>query len=122
MSSTTNSTTNEPTSYSPSSASMRWRNARSAPSARANVEGTNCSGIDDRPWLLPLDEPAAGLDLAGRETLVKTLGELAQDHYAPASVLVTHHVEEIPTGITHAMLLKDGKIVAAGPLRDTLTF
>jgi len=73
------------------------------------------------PELLLLDEPAAGLDLAGRETLVNTLGELAQDHYAPASVLVTHHVEEIPTGITHAMLLKGGKIVAAGPLRDTLT-
>jgi iron complex transport system ATP-binding protein len=73
------------------------------------------------PELLLLDEPAAGLDLAGRETLVNTLGELAQDNYAPASVLVTHHVEEIPAGITHAMLLKDGKIVAAGPLRDTLT-
>jgi iron complex transport system ATP-binding protein len=73
------------------------------------------------PELLLLDEPAAGLDLAGRETLVNTLGELAQDHYAPASVLVTHHVEEIPAGITHAMLLKDGRIVAAGPLRDTLT-
>jgi iron complex transport system ATP-binding protein len=73
------------------------------------------------PELLLLDEPAAGLDLAGRETLVNTLGELAQDHYAPASVLVTHHVEEIPTGVTHAMLLKDGNIVAAGPLRDTLT-
>jgi iron complex transport system ATP-binding protein len=73
------------------------------------------------PELLLLDEPAAGLDLAGRETLVNTLGELAQDHYAPASVLVTHHVEEIPAGITHAMLLKDGKIVTAGPLRDTLT-
>jgi iron complex transport system ATP-binding protein len=73
------------------------------------------------PELLLLDEPAAGLDLAGRETLVNTLGELAQDNYAPASVLVTHHVEEIPAGITHAMLLKDGKIVAAGPLRNTLT-
>jgi iron complex transport system ATP-binding protein len=73
------------------------------------------------PELLLLDEPAAGLDLAGRETLVNTLAELAQDHYAPASVLVTHHVEEIPAGITHAMLLKDGRIVAAGPLRETLT-
>jgi iron complex transport system ATP-binding protein len=73
------------------------------------------------PELLLLDEPAAGLDLAGRETLVNTLGELAQDDYAPASVLVTHHVEEIPSGVTHAMLLKGGKIVAAGPLRDTLT-
>jgi iron complex transport system ATP-binding protein len=73
------------------------------------------------PELLLLDEPAAGLDLAGRESLVTTLGELAQDQYAPASVLVTHHVEEIPIGITHAMLLKAGEIVAAGPLRDTLT-
>ena len=73
------------------------------------------------PELLLLDEPAAGLDLAGRETLVNTLGELAQDQYAPATVLVTHHVEEIPAGITHAMLLKNGSIVAAGPLHDTMT-
>ena len=73
------------------------------------------------PELLLLDEPAAGLDLAGRESLVTTLGELAQDQYAPATVLVTHHVEEIPNGITHAMLLKAGEIMAVGPLRDTLT-
>ena len=73
------------------------------------------------PELLLLDEPAAGLDLSGRETLVRTLGELAQDPYAPASVLVTHHVEEIPAGITHALLLKKGSVLAAGPLRDTLT-
>jgi iron complex transport system ATP-binding protein len=73
------------------------------------------------PELLLLDEPAAGLDLAGRESLVTTLSELAQDQYAPATVLVTHHVEEIPSGITHAMLLKEGSIVAAGPLRETLT-
>ena len=73
------------------------------------------------PELLLLDEPAAGLDLAGRESLVRTLGELAQDEYAPASVLVTHHVEEIPAGITHALLLKQGRTVAAGPLSETLT-
>lgn len=73
------------------------------------------------PELLLLDEPAAGLDVAGREALVQTLAELAQDPYAPASVLVTHHVEEIPPGITHALLLKQGRIVAAGPLADTLT-
>jgi iron complex transport system ATP-binding protein len=73
------------------------------------------------PELLLLDEPAAGLDLAGRESLVRTLGELAEDPYAPASVLVTHHVEEIPPGITHAMLLKSGRTVAAGALRETLT-
>ncbi len=73
------------------------------------------------PELLLLDEPAAGLDLAGRESLVRTLSELASDAYAPASVLVTHHVEEIPAGVTHALLLKAGKVVAAGPLRETLT-
>jgi iron complex transport system ATP-binding protein len=73
------------------------------------------------PELLLLDEPAAGLDLSGREALVRTLSELAQDAYAPASVLVTHHVEEIPTGITHALLLKGGRLVAAGPVEDTLT-
>ena len=73
------------------------------------------------PELLLLDEPAAGLDLAGREALVRTLGELAQDPYAPASVLVTHHVEEIPAGITHAMLMRRGEVVAAGPLDEALT-
>ena len=73
------------------------------------------------PELLLLDEPAAGLDLTGREALVRTLAELAQDPYAPASVLVTHHVEEIPLGITHALLLRGGRVVAAGPLEQTLT-
>ena len=73
------------------------------------------------PELLLLDEPAAGLDLAGRENLVRTLSELTQDSYAPATVLVTHHVEEIPTGITHCLLLKQGGSVAAGPLAETLT-
>jgi len=73
------------------------------------------------PELLLLDEPAAGLDLSGRESLIRTLSELAQDEYAPASVLVTHHVEEIPAGITHALLLKAGRVVAEGPLGQTLT-
>ncbi|MFL6025443.1 MAG: ABC transporter ATP-binding protein [Friedmanniella sp.] len=73
------------------------------------------------PELLLLDEPAAGLDLTGRESLVRTLGELALDPFAPASVLVTHHVEEIPAGVTHVLLLKSGRVVAAGPLRETLT-
>ena len=73
------------------------------------------------PELLLLDEPAAGLDLSGREALVATLGELCEDEFAPATVLVTHHVEEIPRGITHAMLLKHGRVVAAGPIETTLT-
>lgn len=73
------------------------------------------------PELLLLDEPAAGLDLAGREELVRTLGELALDAYAPASVLVTHHVEEIPQGITNALLLKEGRIIAQGAIDDVIT-
>jgi iron complex transport system ATP-binding protein len=73
------------------------------------------------PELLLLDEPAAGLDLGAREDLVKRLAELAQDPDAPALVLVTHHVEEIPPGFTHALLLRDGGVVAQGLLEDTLT-
>jgi iron complex transport system ATP-binding protein len=73
------------------------------------------------PELLLLDEPAAGLDLGGREELVGRLSALALDPDAPASVLVTHHVEEIPVGYTHGMLLRDGRIVASGLLDDVLT-
>jgi iron complex transport system ATP-binding protein len=73
------------------------------------------------PELLLLDEPAAGLDLGGREDLVRRLAELAADPDAPAIVLVTHHVEEIPPGFTHALLLREGSVVAAGPLADTVT-
>nr|WP_229705614.1 ABC transporter ATP-binding protein [Micromonospora sonchi] len=73
------------------------------------------------PELLLLDEPAAGLDLGGREELVARLAELAQDPDAPALVLVTHHVEEIPPGFTHALLLREGAVMAQGLLDDTLT-
>jgi len=73
------------------------------------------------PELLLLDEPAAGLDLGGRETLVRDLAELAGDRRSPVLVLVTHHVEEIPPGFTHAMLMRDGRVVAAGPLVDVVT-
>jgi iron complex transport system ATP-binding protein len=73
------------------------------------------------PELLLLDEPAAGLDLGGREDLVGRLAKLAADPDAPASVLVTHHVEEIPVGYSHALLLRDGAVVAAGLLDDVLT-
>ena len=73
------------------------------------------------PELLLLDEPAAGLDLGGREDLVRRLGALASDDFAPVTVLVTHHVEEIPPSFTHALLLRDGCIQAAGPIEATLT-
>ncbi|MDD4868467.1 MAG: ABC transporter ATP-binding protein [Mycobacterium sp.] len=73
------------------------------------------------PELLLLDEPAAGLDLGGREELVARLTDLAADPDAPALVLVTHHVEEVPPGFTHCMLLSEGQTVAAGLLPDVLT-
>jgi iron complex transport system ATP-binding protein len=73
------------------------------------------------PELLLLDEPAAGLDLAGREQLVARLATLAADPDAPTMVLVTHHVEEIPPGITHGLLLRNGTVVAAGLIDDVLT-
>ena len=73
------------------------------------------------PELLLLDEPAAGLDLGGREDLVRRLSALAGDPAAPAIVLVTHHVEEIPPGFTHGMLMREGGVVAAGPIRDVMT-
>ncbi|MEU8899562.1 ABC transporter ATP-binding protein [Nocardia sp. NPDC048505] len=73
------------------------------------------------PELLLLDEPAAGLDLGGREELVERLGDLAADPDAPAMVLVTHHVEEIPPGFTHGLLLNEGEVIAQGLLSDVLT-
>ena len=73
------------------------------------------------PELMLLDEPTAGLDLGGREDLIVRLTELAEDPDAPAMVLVTHHVEEIPPGFTHAMLLREGTVVASGLLGETLT-
>ncbi|MFD6857797.1 ABC transporter ATP-binding protein [Rhodococcus sp. NPDC060086] len=73
------------------------------------------------PELLLLDEPAAGLDLGGREELVARLATLAADPDAPATVLITHHVEEIPPGFTHAMLLKEGGVVAQGLIEDVIT-
>ncbi|MDO8107518.1 ABC transporter ATP-binding protein [Isoptericola sp. b441] len=73
------------------------------------------------PELLLLDEPAAGLDLGGREELVAALAELAGHPASPVLVLVTHHVEEIPPGFTHLLLLRDGRVHAAGPVQDVLT-
>ncbi|WP_068264958.1 ABC transporter ATP-binding protein [Janibacter limosus] len=73
------------------------------------------------PELMLLDEPAAGLDLGGREDLVHRLGAIAGDLEAPALVMVTHHVEEIPPNFTDVLLLRDGQVVAQGPIEITLT-
>jgi iron complex transport system ATP-binding protein len=73
------------------------------------------------PVLVLLDEPTAGLDLGGREDLVARLSAAAMDPAAPPTVLVTHHVEEIPVGTTHVLLLKAGRVQAMGPIAEVLT-
>ncbi|HBU43961.1 MAG TPA: ABC transporter ATP-binding protein, partial [Microbacterium sp.] len=73
------------------------------------------------PELLLLDEPTASLDLGSREELLTLLSGYAAEPTTPAMVMVTHHVEEIPVGFTHVLLLRDGAVIAAGPLRETLT-
>ena len=73
------------------------------------------------PGLVLLDEPTAGLDLGAREDLVSRLAALADDPATPPTVLVTHHVEEIPPGFTHALLLRAGRVVAAGDIGEVLT-
>lgn len=73
------------------------------------------------PEILILDEPAAGLDVAGREDLVSRLANLASDEQGPCLILVTHHVEEIPPNFTHALLISDAKISALGPIHDVIT-
>ncbi|WP_443094677.1 ABC transporter ATP-binding protein [Rothia koreensis] len=73
------------------------------------------------PELMILDEPGAGMDIAGREDLVSRLTDLARDPQAPTTILVTHHIEELPEGLTHMLLLNHGRIVAKGPIDEVLT-
>ncbi len=76
--------------------------------------------IADAP-LLALDEPAAGLDLGGRELLLDRVRARRADRPGLTTLTVTHHIEELPPSTTHALLLPDGRIVAAGPLDEALT-
>ncbi len=73
------------------------------------------------PELLLLDEPVSSLDLAAREQTLSIISQYAQSPYAPAMVMVTHHLEEIPAGFTHALIIRDGQIFAAGEINSTLT-
>lgn len=73
------------------------------------------------PELLLLDEPTAGLDMGGREDLLARFAAFASDDRAPVTVTVTHHIEEIPAGTTHALLIKDGKVAVSGPVAQVIT-
>ncbi len=73
------------------------------------------------PEILLLDEPAAGLDLGGREDLLRRISALSSDPASPATVIVTHHLEEIPTSTTHILVLKDGRTFASGEIASVLT-
>jgi len=72
------------------------------------------------PEILLLDEPAASLDLGSREELVRLLGDYATSPNAPVILMVTHHVEEIPPGFTHALVLTDGRVHASGPIGSVI--
>jgi iron complex transport system ATP-binding protein len=80
-----------------------------------------CRALMSDPEVLLLDEPAAGLDLGGREDLLTRFANFSRDPKAPATILVTHHIEEIPEGTTHALLMKDGLIAVSGPIDDVIT-
>jgi iron complex transport system ATP-binding protein len=73
------------------------------------------------PEILLLDEPAAGLDLGGREDILSRITAYTSDESAPVTIIVTHHIEEIPAGTTHALLLKEGKAAYSGPISEVLT-
>ena len=95
----------------------RWQTLSSGERGRTLI----ARALMPEPALLLLDEPATGLDLAAREQLLSGLDGLRAGHPLLASVLVTHHLEEIPASTTHAMLLRGGEVLAQGPVADVLT-
>jgi iron complex transport system ATP-binding protein len=98
-------------------AGARWHTLSQGERGRALI----ARALMPEPRLLLLDEPAAGLDVAGREQLLVSIDDLREHHPGLASVLVTHHLEELPVSTTHAMLLRGGRMLAAGPAADVLT-
>lgn len=80
-----------------------------------------CRALMADPEILLLDEPAAGLDLGGREDLLSRFAHFSRDDRAPVTILVTHHIEEIPAGTTHALLMKDGLVAVSGPVAQVIT-
>lgn len=80
-----------------------------------------CRALMADPEILLLDEPAAGLDLGGREDLLARFAHFSRDERAPVTILVTHHIEEIPSGTTHALLMKDGLVAVSGPIDQVIT-
>ena len=95
----------------------RWQTLSSGERGRTLI----ARALMPEPALLLLDEPATGLDLAAREQLLSGLDGLRAGHPLLASVLVTHHLEEIPASTTHAMLLRGGEVLAQGPVADVVT-
>ncbi|SPT52470.1 Cobalt import ATP-binding protein CbiO [Actinomyces bovis] len=98
-------------------ADRRWSQLSSGERKRVEI----ARALMPDPELLVLDEPASGLDVAGREELLAAITEILGGKGAPTIVLVTHHLEEIPTGFTHALALREGKAVAAGPVGEVVT-
>ncbi|RRO20558.1 ATP-binding cassette domain-containing protein [Saccharopolyspora rhizosphaerae] len=98
-------------------AHARWNTLSQGERGRALI----ARALMPQPRLLLLDEPATGLDLAAREQLLTSLEDLRTGHPELATVLVTHHLEELPPGTTHAMLLREGRCLAAGAVAEVLT-
>jgi iron complex transport system ATP-binding protein len=98
-------------------AGARWRMLSQGERARALI----ARALMAEPSLLLLDEPAAGLDVAGREQLLASIDELRERRPSLATVLVTHHLEELPSSTSHAILLRAGRLLAAGPVADVIT-